>query len=295
MKFLLAVLALCIASSSAWAAQYESGDTWRRWSDWVPGQAAGSSQGNAAPDLRGTPVWRYGVLTGGNLASDDPWYLREAQLMVWDDEWWGSNGAGVWARDYFGPGADNDNANPPVSQYTIFHDVSARTHSQGFTAAVDWLNPVGDGAIVNVSGTLNFKWEGAAGAVVSPLAPAEAVIAKYDAGQASFETLWSGRVENPNAGLPFGTDAVVGVPLTFAGLRFDEGDYLRFTLRLDMPETDPSLWLGMGDSFVFRLVSVVPEVSTFQSLGSGLVLLWLILARSPRRNRLRAIRPRPDF
>ena len=271
---LVAAVSACAIAASlpVSAASYEPNFVWQRWSDWTPGTAAGTSLGNPDDDLNGGAAWRYGYLTGGNLSSADPWYENSPTLAVWDDEWWGSNSGGVWARNYFGPGADNDYANPPIDRYAMWHDLSARTHSFEYTSAVDWLNPVGDGAVLNISGNLTFLWQGAVTAD-SPLAPLEGVIARYDSSSAEFVTLWTGTITNPDAGGPLTPSARVDVPLTFVGLRFDEGDYLRFTFRADMGESATPIWTGMRDSMYMRLVSVVPEPSAALLFLAGLPLL----------------------
>jgi hypothetical protein len=261
------LLALMMVTSAN--ATYEDDFTWRRWYDWVEGSVPGTSVGNAAPDQLGSPVWRYGVLTGTSLEGTNPWFRNTVQLMVWDDEWWGSNGAGVWARDYFGPGVDNNNANPPISQYTLWHDISARTNSFQYTSTVDWLNPVGDGAVLNISGRYTFQWQGAPTESSSSL-PLEAVVAKYDASVNDYVVLWSGRYTNPSEGSELDETSTLSVPLTFVGVQFDEGDFLRFSLRSDAPMADPANWMGMRDEFVMRLVTVVPEPSTYMMFVFGL-------------------------
>lgn len=277
-----AAASLLAVVGSTSAASYSPNYVWQRWLDWTPGAVAGSTAGAIDDDLNGGAAWRYGYLSGGAFDSANPWYSQNSQLAVWDDEWWGSNVGGVWARNYFGPGATNDNANPPIDRYTMWHDVSASTHSYAYTSAIDWLNPVGDGAILNISGKLTFQWFGHF-SDDSPLVPIEGVVVKYDASTDSFQTLWSGRVTNPTVGSAFSALSTVEVPITFVGVRFDEGDYLRFTLRADTPESQVPMWLGMRDGMYMRLVSVVPEPSIASMLLVGLAAVGLRCRRRSAR------------
>jgi hypothetical protein len=95
---------------------------------------------------------------------------------------------GVWARDYYGPEVQNNiGANPPIDRYTIWHDLSEHTDSYEYASAVDWVNPVGDGAILNMSGSFRFLWEGHF-TTGSPLAPVEGVLARFDASSGDFSS-----------------------------------------------------------------------------------------------------------
>jgi len=277
MKYFKQLMGACalMAAISAHSATYAPNFVWQRWADWTPGAIPGASNGNPDDDQAGTPVWRYGYLTGGVFNSVDPWFDNSMQPAVWDDVWWGSNVGGVWARNYFGPNVDNDNANPPISRWSLYHDVSERTHSSDYTSAWDWVNPVGHGAILNISGTLKFTWEGHF-ANSSPLAPIEGIVAKFDSSSGTFSTLWSGTVLNPTAGAALSSASAVTVPMTFVGVRFDEGDFLRVTFRADTPESSTPLWLGMADSLYMRLVSVVPEPTVFELICVGLAMVFAV-------------------
>lgn len=262
---------------------YSIGSKWHRSLDWVPGSNVGTSIGNAAPDSAGNAVWQYGVLTGDAIDSTNPWYKNTASKMVWDDEWWGRvPSSGVWARAYNGPSANNDGANPPIDRYGMIHDLSQVTHSYEYTSAIDWLNPVGNGAVVNISGSFSFTWQGQF-QDNSPSAGLEAVIARYDLSIDDYQILWAGNYLNPTFGHALSDASKINVPVTLTGIRFDEGDFLRFTFRgLDGPSDTP-LWLGAGDAFVIKLVSVVPEPQFYIMLLAGLVVLSIGIRREKRK------------
>lgn len=280
LKFFVASSGLLLVMSAS-AATYAPGFVWQRWSDWTPGAGAGTSLGNADTDSAGSPVWRYGYLTGGGLSSSDPWYSNTMQLAVWDDQWWGSNVGGVWARTYTGPGADNIGANPPIDRYTMWHDLTTHTDSYEWTSAVDWVNPVGNGAILNMSGSFTFQWFGHFKSA-SPLSPVEGVLTKYDASSNAFQVLWSGTYSNPAAGAGIETPSSVVVPVTLVGQRFDEGDYLRFTFRGQGDESDTPLWLGFRDGMYMRLVTTVPEPQSYLLMLAGLCVVGALAGRRCR-------------
>lgn len=277
-----AVVCALVSGLSAAAQTYSPGVTWHRSSDWIEGTLPGSTLGNAAVDSYGSPVWRYGSLTGGSLTSTDPWFENASTLMVWDDAWWGGGVGGVWARGYNGPGADNVGANPPIDRNRMFHDLSAKTLSSEYVPTIDWVNPAGNGAIVNIGGEFRFNWEGHF-ADGSPAAPVEAVIAKFDASAGKYEVIWSGEASNPTAGGGLSADSKVAIPLAFSGLRFDEGDSLRFSFRGLSETSEVPLWVGAQDAFFMRLVAVVPEPSEYILLAGGLALLVFVRSVSAQR------------
>lgn len=251
---------------------YPPNFVWNRSLDWDPGTVAGTSLGNADDDALGNAVWRYGTLTGGDFSSINPWYRGQIELSVWDDVWWGASGTGAWARNYFGPDVDNDNANPPIGRYAMWHDLSERTHSFKYTSAVDWLNPVGNGATVNISGNLVFLWQGHF-ATASPIGALEAVVTKFDSSTGEFFNLWTGSFTNPTVGAGLTPASQVVAPIRIVGLRLDEGDFIRYTFRASGDESAVPLWMGMRDEVSMRLVSVVPEPSSLLLIFVGLVCL----------------------
>jgi len=280
------LLAVLLNSLSAGAVGYEPNDLWHRSVDWVPGALPGSTTGNASPDQNGNPVWRYSWVQGGGFGEANPWYKNDSTLMVWDDSWWGA-GIPTWARAYKGPGADNINTNPPINQYRLYQDMSDFTFSWDYMPVVDWINPVGDGAIVNIGGRVKFVWEGGYRTTGSPTAPIDAVLSKYDASSASYVDLWAGSYSNPTAGGALSSASLVDIPVSIAGVQFDQGDWLRISFKVLSGSDNGHLWIGMQDALVVRLVAVVPEPAESALLASGLVALAIGMKRF-RRARARA-------
>lgn len=71
--------------------------------------------------------------------------------------WWGGSGQGLRARGYNGSGADNVGTNPPIDRFSMAHDLTAHTLSSNYIPVIEWRNPVGNGAIVNVGGSLTVN------------------------------------------------------------------------------------------------------------------------------------------
>jgi hypothetical protein len=208
--------------------------------------------------------------------------------MVWDDVWANSTAGGVWARAYNGPFQNNIGTNPPIGKWAMTHDLSAETMSAIHVPVVEWRNPVGDGAIINVRGSLPVTWQGMY-PENSPPATVDVAVARMDASTGSFDLLYSATLTNPFEGgtllwpgVPDAPVAEIKSPLNLTGVHMDEGDTLRFTLRMRGDEADPPLWALLGDHADITLTSVsaVPEPEQYALLALGLGLLALRLRRS---------------
>ncbi|SOD40077.1 PEP-CTERM sorting domain-containing protein [Nitrosovibrio sp. Nv4] len=261
------------------ANDYAPGFRWDRSEDWAPGIVPGSMAGNPAADKNGNPVWFYGYTSGGELGSSNPWYAQQLSPMVWDDEWWGGSGKGLWARGYNGPGADNVGTNPPIGKSAMVHDLTAHTMSSEYMPVVEWRNPVGDGAIVDVGGSLKATWEGHY-TDNSPMGLVDIAVARLDASEGSFELLYSATLANPTEGGALSSFSTITQPLGISDVRLDEGDTLRFTARLRGDEHTTPFWLLLDDQGTdIRLVSSVPEPEQFILLALGLGVLAARLRR----------------
>ncbi|MDN5880903.1 MAG: PEP-CTERM sorting domain-containing protein, partial [Nitrosospira sp.] len=175
---------------------------------------------------------------------------------------------------------------PPIAKWAITHDLSKETFSAAYIPVAEWRNPVGDGAIVNVGGSLLLTWEG----MYTENAPAGTVdvaVARMDASTGFAELLYSTTLTNPAEGGELLWPGISDAPPVeirnawgATGVRMDEGDTLRFTLRLRGDEADPALWALLDDqSTSITLTSVVPEPEQFILLTLGLGVLAMRLRR----------------
>lgn len=280
---LLALLGSIIPAASQ-ATNYTPGFEWNRSQDWIPGTIPNSTAGNPSVDKNGNPVWFYGYSSGGELGSENPWYAQKLSPLIWDDDWRGSTSGGVWARGYNGPEGDNIDTNPPIAKWAMTHDLSKVTLSAAYVPVVEWQNPVGDGAIINVGGSLLVSWEG----IYNENSPAGAVdiaVARMDASAGSAELLYSTTLTNPAEGGPLLWPDIPPPEIRntwgVGGLRMDEGDTLRFSLRMRGDEIDPPLWALLDDqSTTITLVSKVPEPEQYILLALGLGVLAARLRRT---------------
>ncbi|MEP6878790.1 MAG: hypothetical protein ABI865_08055 [Nitrosospira sp.] len=270
----------CMIPVASLASGYAPDFRWNRSQDWVPGTVPGSITGNPSADKNGNPVWFYGYTSGGDLGSANPWYEQELSPLVWDDEWWGGAGDGVWARGYKGPGADNIGTNPPIGKWAMIHDMTAHTKSSQYMPVVEWHNPVGNGAIVNVGGSFKVSWEGQY-ASNSPVGLVDIAIARLDASTGSIDLLYSATLVNPTEGDALSSFSTLTQPWNVSGLRLDEGDALRFTVRIRGDEHTTPFWVSLDDQSLsnIKLVSIVPEPEQFILLALGLGVLAVRLRR----------------
>lgn len=243
----LAVLgALICISADAFSDIYPVGHVWSRWKDWTLGGKAGSIKGNPDDDSRGNPVWLYGNSKGGDLYGNDPWFKNHTQLQFWDDYWAGTVGNVAWARKYIGATYKVD-ANPPISRMNMIHDLSENTKSWIYIPVVKWINPAGDGALVNITGQAYVTWNGHK-LIYSPDVDIDVVVAKYDHSSSGYEVIYQKTVSNPQANQPY--TGVVKLNLdffNFSNIRVDQGDEIIFSLRGKRSPIMPSTWVGLTD------------------------------------------------
>lgn len=266
----ISVYALVFTSGLAFSAtSYTPGFVWDRSIDWTPGIVPGSSIGNPDDDKLGNATWMSEYVTGGGLGSLNPWYAQPGNLMVWDNEWWPAH-FGVWARGYAGVGDDN-NLNPPVTQYGMAHDISSTYGSWGYVPIVKWINPVGDGAILNIFGNADLIWEGTNG---GPDLNFEISIARHHV-NGVVDLLYSNSFSNPNPSVVNRPFPKISIPISLDAIRFNSGDQLSFSARLlgGPLNTNDTKWGVFGDDFKLQLVSVVPEPSTWLLMVVGLIYL----------------------
>lgn len=277
----VALGSLLLSGAPAAAVEYSPGYLWNRSQQWTGGTTPGSSAGNPDDDSLGNPVWVHATSVGGGLNSSNPWYAQSHELMVWDDYWYGNGGQPVWARGYQGPEtspSQNLNVNPPISRWALTHDVSVDFHSWQYVPQIRWVNPVGDGAIVDVftySGhPLIVEWAGGNG--TAPGFDVEFAIAKFDKSSNSYELLFSDLLTNPAPGStnpPFPRDTT---SFRLNGIRFDAGDELVYSARIVSDGPVGLNWVNLYDHpFYMKLVTVVPEPSSYALMLLGLGALGI--------------------
>lgn len=231
----------------SFATEYAPGFSWHRNYDWIPGSVPGSSIGNPSSDKNGNPSWFYAYTIGDDINSANAWYRQELSPMVWDDVWFGGSGAAVWARGYNKPEGDNVDTNPPISKWTMIHDVSERTKSAKYMPVVEWRNPVGDGAIINVGGFFKLSWKGYY-TDNSPDGLVDVAVALKNASTGSIDLLYSATLANPSEGGALSSfSAITTEPWKISNLHLDKDDALRFTVRLRSDEDTTPFWIMLDD------------------------------------------------
>lgn len=241
-------------------ADYQPGYVWHRHSDWVPGQTEGGTKNNPGPDTEGTGVWMYGWTTGGGLGSENPWYAQPLTMATWDPDWWNIE-QGAWSR--------GNDGNPPMFANRFTHNAAPSVYQ--FVPVVEWLNPVGDGTEVALTGTLTVQWSGV-NFVGLPVDVA-VVIAHYDSVTHVATPLFSTVVSKPIQGPSVGDK--VELPIDISGVQLDAGDSLIFSHRAEEP-LFPGGWVILYDDVS---VTLVPAPGAISLLGLG----GLLAARRRRR------------
>lgn len=232
--------ALVLWAAPATHAQYLPGHSWHRSSDWVPGGNQGSSLNNPSPDGQGNPSWRYEWATGGPLGSESPWYTQPGNLMTWDAAWW-STGFGVWS-------GGGDDINPPIFHHRLTHNLLDTTYAR--VPVVQWVNPTGDGAAVDIAGSLRVVWTGP-GFLGSPV-DVDVVLALHDASEGTTSPLFSTTLSKP-----IGSDTVgdqIILPISLNSVAFDADDSILVSMRGHDSFAPYGRWIDMYDDLTITLV-----------------------------------------
>lgn len=267
-----ALLAVFASLPAAQAADYVPGFVWDRSDDWVAGPQVGWTTGNPAPDKLGNPVWSYEYTSGGPIGSANPWYLAEKHAMIWDH--WdpaGPTPEDLWVRA--------DNLEPKINRTTLSNSRSLRWNSWEYQSLVRWINPVGDGTIVDITGSLRVDW---AGWGVSPDVDVDVIIGFKDFSSNTLTLLFERTVQNPTPGLPNPPFPRVIMPLGIHSLRMDAGDSLLVSLRAKTAPSELDSWIVMYDDVKIRYVTTVPEPAQWSMFAGGLILVGVLARRSLR-------------
>jgi hypothetical protein len=239
-----ATLTALVLSTAAQAEQM-----WQRSSDWIPG-TPGSVSGTPGPS--GPPIWVYEYTTGGgHRLSSNPWFTTPTQMMVWDDNWYGTN-VGVWA-------AGND-LNPPVDANRLAHNMSSIAHSQA--PLIRFNNPNGFGTVFTLAGTLKVVWDGLNG--VGYPTPVDVMIGVQDATKSNTNVLLSTTVLKPNNFPSVGDFVTLPVQLTNVMLAPGESIIVSHRARNSAAPGAPGGWIHMHDT-----ISLVPSPGIASVMGLG--------------------------
>jgi MYXO-CTERM domain-containing protein len=257
-QFVRASLALAVLAGAAQAGV--TNQVWRRSTDWVPGSAQGSSDNNPGP-VGGQAVWSYEWANGSGLASEDPWYQNTGHRMTWDGAWWGT-GWGVWSK-----GDDNS---PPILPGRLIHNVAAAEYAN--IPMVRWENPMGNGGVVNISGTLLVNWNGVSG--LGRPDDDDVVIAKFSASTNTTVALYSNTVSKPNP-FPSVGDSVL-LPINLSNILMNQGDSIIITHRGQQSLSPLGAWINMYDGLT---------ITSVPTPGAAGVLALAGLAAARRRRR----------
>jgi hypothetical protein len=231
-----ASLALAVMAGTAQAGV--TNDVWRRSTDWVAGTSQGSSNNNPG-QVSGQAVWEYQWTSGGGLDSSNPWYKNPGTLMTWDGAWW-STGWGVWSK--------SDDNSPPILAGRLIHNVAASSWAN--IPMVRWMNPLGNGGVVNLSGTLVVNWNGVNG--IGRPDDDDVVIAKYSAATNTTVPLFTSTVSKPNP-FPSVGDSVL-LPVNLTNIDVNQGDSIVITHRGQEALAPLGAWINLYDGLTITAV-----------------------------------------
>lgn len=248
----LAAPAAALVVASAADAQFQ----WNRTSDWVPGVAVGSTVGNPGPGPGGPVVWKYEFVSGGPLGSANQWFEQPRQLLKWDDAWW-STGQPAWSK--------GDDLSPPVQQDRIIHNLHTSTYAD--IPVLSWINPLGDGAQINVDGSVRLRWTGNGG-LGFPV-DVDFVVAKFDASAGTVSPLFSDTFSKPTPSATIEEEIIIQIGLS--ELVFDENDALVISHRGREAFGPMGMWVTVFDQGLNLSLVPTPGVATLLGLA-GLAL-----------------------
>jgi hypothetical protein len=117
-----------------------------------PPSAAGTTQGNPAPDSAGNLVWHYDYIQGGDgLGAPNQWFEGPLIPLVWDDTWYG--GTPGWAV--------SDDFGPVVKELTSTHQFQQPPGGwHAYAPVLRWRNVTNQSFAIDISGSLRLGWSG---------------------------------------------------------------------------------------------------------------------------------------
>lgn len=253
--FLMLAAGVALSASQAAMAQYDTGDSWHRASDWVPGAVPGGTVFNPGPGFDGVGVWKYEYAQGGDgLSGDNPWYTQETTLLSWDNNWWG-HGFGAWT--------DGNDSNPPIRQGTMTHNLMDSDYETA--PIVRWMLPAGTPELmVDINGQLDVLWTG--NEFRGTDVDVELVIARETAA-GDFDVLFSDVLSKPTPGVSVGDTASSMVDLS--DVMLTDGDSLVISGRgVTGFSQIEGRWIDISDDLTVTVVPV-PAPASLALLGLG--------------------------
>lgn len=233
---------------------------WDRDADWVvpPLAAAGTTQGNPAPDSVGNLVWNYSWRSFTNTATPDKywalWQPNVATRMVWDDAFFG--GAGRWVNV--------DDGSTYVSQGIHYDNYSQFVNSAPWRIKpyVEWENTTGQALVLDIVGDLTVQWHGA-GFVNDVLATT--CIFHFDTSTGIKTPLYLNYANKPSpaSGL---VETLTLPPVNVLGVSIAPGDYLVIS---NAAIGSNGGWLFFDDSGLDFIVSAAVSYCTAGLSANG--------------------------
>ncbi|MEO1277516.1 MAG: PEP-CTERM sorting domain-containing protein [Planctomycetota bacterium] len=252
---LILAAGVALTASQTAMAQYVSGDSWHRSTDWVPGSVAGSTANNPGPGFDGVGVWQYEYSTGGGgLTADTPWYASDTTMLTWDDNWW-NHGFGAWTK--------GDDAGTPIRQDRMTHNLTGSYFDEA--PIVRWLMPSGTSDMrVDINGQFEVLWTG--NELRGTSIDVDLVIARETA-DGIIDVLFSDTLAKPTLGISVGDTATSVVDLSEITLA--EGDSLIFSGRgVSGIGWTEGRWMAIQDDLTIS-VNPIPAPASLALLGLG--------------------------
>lgn len=262
----LAALSLTHTLSASAATEYAPGFVWDRSVEWTTEFLVyGETTGNAMPDLLGNPTWSLEWVSGGGFDSPNPWYKQSPNLMIWDN-WAPANGRphDSWVRV--------DDLEPKITKYGISNSRSLNWGSWDYQAMVRWNNPTDLSFSAVISGRLQLEWGAGSGYMKSPDADVDVIVSKYNSITGVYTSIFEETIKNPEAGKPY-PPTTIDIPVHFTDVILRPEDSIIFSLRATTAPSDFDSWVILRDHVTIKMVSVVPEPSSWLAMLLGVPLI----------------------